>query len=257
MPAAHWDRGRMDYDTTPTAPRRNRGRIAAIIASGVVALLSLGFLATGGLLLWADGKADEQGYHSTGTDRFSTPTSALATENLDLDLDGAESLLDEGVLGKVRLKAESNDGKPVFVGIARTSDVSDYLRGSARALVTDVDYSPFHADYSTRGGDRSPGAPAKQRFWEATAQGGGQQTLTWDVEDGDWSVVVMNADGSPGVDAGISAGASIGWLDEAGWISLATGLVLLAGAGGLLYLGVRPRRGSQPGGTERATVTIG
>jgi len=247
----------MDIDTTPTAPRRNGGRIAAIIASGVVALLSFGFLATGGLLLWADGKADEKGYHSTGTDRFSTPTSALASENLDIDLDGAEALLDEGVLGKVRLKAESNDGKPVFVGIARTSDVSDYLRGSAHALVTDIDYSPFHADYSTRDGNRSLGAPAQQQFWAATAQGDGQQALTWDVEDGDWSVVVMNADGSAGVDAGISAGATVGWLDEAGWVTLATGLLLLVLAGGLLYVGVRPRGGSPSAGSDRAAVTIG
>ena len=77
-----------------------------------------------------------------GWDRFSTDTSALATENLDVDLDGAGALLDAGALRQVRIKAESNDGKPLFVGIARTSDVSDYLRGSSHALITDVDYSP-------------------------------------------------------------------------------------------------------------------
>jgi hypothetical protein len=123
--------------------------------------------------------------------------------------------------------------------------------------VTDFASSPFRADYRAEPGAAVPAPPAQQRFWDASAHGAGRQTLTWDVQDGDWSVVVMNADGSPGVDAGVSAGASLGWLDEAGWISLATGLILLAGAGGLLYLGVRPRRGSQPGGTERATVTIG
>jgi hypothetical protein len=246
----------MNYDTTRQAPRRNGGRIAAIIASGVVALLSLGFLATGGLLLYADSKKDEQGYNTTGTDRFSTETSALASENLDLDLDGAESLLDEGVLGKLRVKAESNDGKPVFVGVARTSDVRDYLRGSAHDIVTDVDYSPFHVDYSTRGGDSSPGAPGEQTFWAATAQGDGEQTLAWEVEDGDWSVVVMNADGSAGVDTGISFGAKLGFLDDAGWISLGTGLVLLALAGGLLFAGVRPPRGPALGTTDQATVTV-
>ena len=245
----------MNYDTTRPAPRRNGGRIAAIIASGVVALMSLGFLAAGGLLLWGDSKKDEHGYISSGKDRFSTQTSALATENLDLDFDGLESLIDDGDFGKVRVAAESNDGKPVFVGIGRTSDVTRYLSGSSYDLVTDVDYSPFHADYSTQPGEGSPEAPGTQRFWAATAQGGGEQALTWDVEDGDWSVVVMNADGSAGVDTGVTAGANISFLDEAGWISIGTGLVLLALTGGLLFVGVRPRRDSALGTTDQATVT--
>jgi len=218
--------------------------------------MSLGFLAAGGLLLWGDSKKDEHGYISTGTDRFTTQTSALATENLDLDLDGLGSLIDEGGLSKLRVAAESNDGKPVFVGVARTSDVTRYLRGTAHDIVTHVDYTPFHADYSTQPGDRSPGAPGGERFWAASTQGDGRQALTWDVEDGDWSVVVMNADGSAGIDTGVTAGASIGFLDEAGWISLGTGLALLALSGGLLYLGVRPRRGAPLGSTDQATVTV-
>jgi hypothetical protein len=228
----------MNKDTTHTPRRPSGGRIAALVASGVVTLMSLGFLATGGLLLWADSEK-EQGYLSTDSERFSTDTRALVTENLDLDFDGPESLVESDVYGKVRVKAESNDGKPVFVGIARTSDISDYLRGSSHDVITDIDYSPFRVDYSTQPGDGRPGRPSAQRFWEATAADG---ELTWDVEDGDWSVVVMNADGSPGVDADVSAGARLGFLDEAGSISLGTGLVLLAIAGGLLIVGVRPRR---------------
>ena len=245
-------------ETTAGRPARqpNGGRIAAILVSGLVALISIGFLAAGGGLLWADSQKDADGYISTGTDRYSTDTSALATENLDLDLDGLETLVEDDVYGKVRLRAESNDGKPLFIGIARTSDVSDYLRGSSHALITDVDYSPFHVDYRTQDGDRIPAAPGAQRIWAASAQGAGKQALTWDVRDGDWSVVVMNADGSPGVDAGVSAGASVGFLDEAGKISLTTGFVLLILAGGLLFVGVRSRPGTPLGATEQATVTV-
>jgi hypothetical protein len=248
------------YDATtgrPARPARGR-RIAAIASAGLIALLSLGFLAAGGLLLWGDSQKDADGFLSTGADRFGTATSALATENLDLDLDGAGSLVGDDVYGKVRLRAESSDGKPVFVGIARTSDVSRYLRGSAHDVITDVDYSPFHADYSRRPGDRTLTAPGAERFWAASAQGDGRQSLTWDVEDGDWSVVVMNADGSPGVHAGVSAGASLGFLDDAGRVSITTGVVLLFIAGGLLYLGVRPRRdGGAPLGTlDQATVAV-
>jgi hypothetical protein len=159
--------------TGPPARQTNGGRIAAIVASGLIALVSLGFLAAGGGLLWGDSQKDAEGYLSTGTDPFNTDTYALATENLDLDLDGAGSIVDDGIYGKVRLHAESNDGKPVFIGIARTSDVSDYLRGSSHELITDVDYSPFHADYRSREGSRTPAAPGTQRIWAALAQGDG------------------------------------------------------------------------------------
>jgi hypothetical protein len=36
-------------------------RIAAFIVAGLLGLLSLGLLAAGGVLLWADSKTDEQG----------------------------------------------------------------------------------------------------------------------------------------------------------------------------------------------------
>ena len=70
--------------------------------------------------------------------------------------------------------------------------------------------------------------------------------MTWKVRDGDWSVVIMNADGSAGVDAGVRAGADVPFLAPAGWMT-GGDLVLLAGAGGLLYRGIRkpPRTGPE------------
>jgi hypothetical protein len=209
-------------------------------------VFSLGMFAIGGLAMWGDSQKDEHGYISSDSDRFSTESRAIATENLDLDLDGLDDVVGRDSLGKIRLEVDSNEHKPVFVGIAPTRDVSDYLRGSAHTVVTDVDYSPFRADYADRAGDRSIAPPAGEGFWSASAHGAGKQTLTWDVKDGDWSVVVMNADGSPGVDAGVSAGAKLGFLDELGWVGIGTGLLALAGAGGFLYLAVRRPRQRTP-----------
>ena len=233
----------MDYETNK--PRRQR-RVGTIIAAGAATVMSLGFLGTGASLLWADSEADRHGYITTDTERFSTGSHALATENLDLDLDGPESLIDDGELGKLRVRAESNDGKPVFVGVARTSDVTDYLRGTAHDVVTDVETDPFDADYSAKRGDRTPPPPAQQDFWAASAHGLGERALSWRVDDGDWSVVVMNADGSRGVDVGASAGVRLSWLDEAGIVSLSTGALMLLLAGGLIYLAARPQRPDDP-----------
>jgi hypothetical protein len=240
-------------ENTPHAPakRRSGGRIASIIAGAVAALLAIGFIAAGALLLWGDSRKDEQGYLSTGKDGYATSTYALASHNLDVDLDGAGWVVDRGDLGNVRLKVESNAGNPVFVGIARTSDVSDYLRGTSYTSVSDVDYSPFHASYREHGGDHRPALPANQGFWAASAHGSGTQTLAWDLKDGDWSIVVMNADGSRGVDTDISAGAKFPFLATLGWISLAGGLVLGIIAGTLIYLGARTPR---PPKAQHATL---
>jgi hypothetical protein len=235
--------------TTTNGPPRRRARgpmIAALVASGALAVFALGMFAVGGLALWGDAQKDEHGYISSDSDRFSTTSRAITTENLDLDLDGLDDVVGRESLGKLRLEVAPNEDKPVFVGVAPTRDVSDYLRGSAHTVVTDVDYSPFHADYADRAGDRSLAPPAAERFWSASAHGAGAQTLTWNVKDGDWSVVVMNADGSPGVDAGVSAGAKLGFLDELGWVGIGTGLLALAGAGGFLYLAVRRPRQRTP-----------
>ena len=233
----------MQENTPDTpAPRRSGGRIASIVAGGIATVLAIGLIAAGALLLWGDSEKDDQGYLSTGKDRYAASTYALASENLDVDLDGAGWIMDRDDLGKVRLQVESSARKPVFVGIARTSDVSDYLRGTSYTSVTDVDYSPFHAFYRDHGGDRRPALPADQGFWAASAHGSGNQTVAWDLEDGNWSIVVMNADGSRGVNTEISAGAKIPFLGTLAWVSFGGALVLLITAGTFMYLGLRTPR---------------
>jgi hypothetical protein len=237
----------MTTTTHAPPPRRARGpMIAAFVASAALAVFSLGMFAVGGLALWGDSQKDEHGYISSDSERYSTTSRAITTDNLDLDLDGLDDVVGRESLGNVRLEVASHDDKPVFVGIAPTRDVAQYLRGSDHTVVTDVDHSPFHADYADHAGDRELAPPAGERFWSASAHGTGDQTLTWDVKAGDWSVVVMNADGSPGVDAGVSAGAKLGFLDELGWVGLGTGLLALAGAGGFLYLALRGPRQRTP-----------
>jgi hypothetical protein len=154
--------------------------------------------------------------------------------------------MDRDEFGKVRIEVQPRAGKPVFVGIAPTNEVSAYLSGTAHTAVTDVSYSPFRAEYRDRGGDRRPALPAGRRFWAASAHGAGTQTITWDVEDGDWSVVVMNEDASRTVDTTIGVGAKVPFLVTAAWVSIGGGLLLLSAAGALLFLGVRRPRTAAP-----------
>jgi hypothetical protein len=217
-------------------------RVLTLVGAGVVALVSTALLAVGALSLWGNAQKDDAGYLSTGRGDVTTRSYALATEDMDIDLDGAGDLLDNSELGKVRVSAESNAGKPVFVGVAHTRDVERYLAGTAHATVTDFDSSPFTVTKDEQPGRRAPAAPTDTSIWSASTHGTGTQRLEWKVADGNWSIVVMNADGSRGVDAKVSAGAKAPFLAPLGWASLAGGLVLLVAAGGLVYLGVRPPR---------------
>ncbi|MBE2320143.1 hypothetical protein DVA67_029525 [Solirubrobacter sp. CPCC 204708] len=216
------------------------GRLAALVTGGVLASLAVVLLAVGASFAWLDDRKDADGYYMTDSERFSTSTYALATENFDVDHD-----LPGVVSGTVRFDVRPNGGKPVFVGIARSRDVKDYLAASAHATLTDVEVDPFAADYRMSDGNARPAAPAGRDIWVAQAQGSGPQRLDWDVEGGDWSVVVMNADGSPAVDAGVAVGSDVPLVGTLKLTALISGVVLLVGGAGLMVGGaLAPRRRS-------------
>ena len=222
----------------PAAPRRRTlpGVLAAL--AGLVAVL---FLAAGGAALYADGQKDD-GWFTTSEARFSTDTRALATESLDLDLDTLGAVGGDGLAGQARLQVTSAAGGPVFVGIAPTEDVERYLAGTEHATLTDLDTSPFRATTETVPGARTPADPAAQDIWSASTSGTGTQSLEWDIEEGDWSALVMNADGSPGVDVQASAGADASFLKPLGLGLLGGALVLSFLAAVLVARAVRTDR---------------
>src|SRR3954454_16497280 len=171
----------------------SKPRKSFVVGGIVSAILAVGLLVVGGALVWADHEKDSDGYLTTTTHRFAGSTAALATENLDVNLDGADWVVSENHLGKVRLKVDPDGAKPVFVGIARTRDVDAYLRHVSHTMVTDIDYTPFKADYDARPGAGRATPPGNEYFWAAASQGHGRQTVDWKVRKGNWSVVVMNA----------------------------------------------------------------
>jgi hypothetical protein len=225
----------------------NTGRIALIVTGAVAALVSTALIVGGIAALWGDSHKDSDGYLTTKSKRFEAGGRALATENLDMDLGDADWLAQTDDLGRLKITAESRDQKPLFVGLARTSDVESYLSGVPYSTVTDVDASPFRADYERHAGNRHPVSPEHAGIWEASSDGRGEQSIDWQIEDGDWSIVVMNADGSLGVDAEVSAGADIPFLDELGWSAIGSGAFALILSVGLIALGVRrPRTAAAP-----------
>ena len=94
---------------------------------------------------------------------------------------------------------------------------------------------------SRRAAARPRRLPARATSGSASSAGAGQQTITWDVERGDWSLVVMNADASRRVLAEVEFGGKVDWL---GWLALGlagTAILFICGAALLLTLGIRGR----------------
>ncbi|HWH13779.1 MAG TPA: DUF4389 domain-containing protein [Miltoncostaeaceae bacterium] len=219
------------------------GRIILIVFGVLGVLVGLAALAGGGALLWADQtQRDDDGFFTTRTETFSTPTRAITAEN-------AEGFSDwplDRSLADVRIRATSEDGGRVFVGVARAQDLDRYLRDVAHDRVEDVDLDPFRVTYDRTEGGAPRTPPGEQVFWVARAEGPGTQTLTWDATGGDWSAIVMNADGSPGVTVRADVGADVGWLLALAIGLLVFGAVSVAGGVLLIVLGARGSRGAPP-----------
>ncbi len=213
-----------------------------------VLIVIVGFVMTlGGALVLA--VADDDGRVTVGPLRVTTDAVALVGEDIDLELgdrlaDGHTSIEWDAIATSVDVA--SRNGKDVFIGVAERAAVDDYLAGVAVERV-----SLFDGDARSSGiagaGEIEP--PAEQPFWMAAAVDG---VLEWDAAAGDWAIVVLNADGSPGVDVAVTGSASIPFLDVIGVAVLVTGLLALGFGGFLTYMGVRevrPRRiaSSHPG----------
>jgi hypothetical protein len=216
----------------------NSPRVAAIVAGAVAGLIGFALLVGGGVLLWGDSHKGGDGYLSSAKHHFAANSYAIVSGDMDINSDAPKWLVRDH-LGKIRVKATSQ--KPLFVGVAPTRDVDAYLARTAHASIQNLEFWPFSVDYDRHGGSNRPLAPAEQGFWAASAHGGGTQTMTWKVRHGNWSIVVMNADGSRGVDAGISAGADVPFLSSVGWGVTIGGLVLLVFAATMTVVAIRVR----------------
>jgi len=217
------------------------GRVILIVLGSIGVLFGIAVLAGGGFLLWSDRTQREDGYLTTPTERFATPTYALTRTRLEVDTNGAGWVLNDSWFGKVRIRGES-PGKTLFIGIGPEAAVAKYLGNVDHASVQDIDFDPFRVTYLPIAGGAPQGSPTEQGFWAASASGVGTQTLTWKVRDGDWSVVLMNADGSRGVTADIDLGAKLSFLL---WVAIGLligGVLVVGGSTALVVLAARKPR---------------
>src|SRR4051812_3167518 len=229
---------------TPPPPRSSwsAGRIIALVLGLVFLVAGLGLALGGGALLWADrGGNRTDGYLFSPQDSISSDGFAITSERIDLST-GADWLPVSSALGSTRVEVTGTGSSDVFVGIAPVADADAYLDGVQRTVIDDFGVSS-DTGRTVSGGPPS-GAPGDQGFWTEQASGPGTQQLTWTPAEGDWTLVVMNADGSADVAMQARLGATFPSLTGLAWGLLISGAVAILI--GVLLLVFAFRRGPQP-----------
>ena len=237
-------------DPAPRPNAWNAGRIVALVFGVLLLLLSCLLLAGGGGLLSADlTERTDDGYLFSPQQTITAPGYALVSERIDLG-EGADWLPVAAALGTARVDVTGTEsGSETFVGIAPVADVTAYLGEVERTVIDDFGIGLSAGSQPTVVGGEPAGPPVDQDFWTASTAGAGTQQLSWVPAEGDWMLVIMNADGSAGISVQARVGATVPALDGLGWGLLVAGLVCLAIAVLLLVLAIRrpsDRRGAAP-----------
>jgi hypothetical protein len=214
-------------------------------------LPAFGMLVGGGAAASAQAFATDDGYFRFTPDRVGSDGVAVAATDLWIDGrtdDDAPDWLLDTLDVDVRLRVSgAGSTDEVFVGIARAPDVEHYLSGASYSDVVEIDgHTPRYDEVD---GSRSIDVPGTQDFWAVSASGDGEQELHWDASGGNWSAVVMNADGSPAVAADIEIGVRSDAVMPIAIMLMAAGVLMLTGGVVLIVVGAKGRREPGPDGS--------
>jgi Domain of unknown function (DUF4389) len=231
--------------TTPPTPPADQGgvmgKILLTVLGSVGALVALALLVGAAVLGIAHTQRDADGFFTTSTERHETTSHALTHEGVRIgDVSELPDWVDDR-FGAVRVRATSAERRPLFVGVGRTADVERYLAGVAHEEVTDFELGPRLTETRFAGGGAPRRAPTEEGFWAASASGTGTQTLDWELAEGTWSLVLMNADGARGVAADVELGARVGFLSVVALILLGLGVLIGLASAAMIVLGMRRR----------------
>ncbi len=221
------------------------GKIVLLVFGIIVVLISFGLLAGGGALIWVDAThVDDEGFIKSDTINIKRDTHAVITGPIDIDEEALRVVNWMGIITDFEIEGRSNDSsKGIFIGVADESDVEAYLSNVTYDEMTFIDFgwqlSIDEVTYTRHSGSSTPPAPTSETFWTASAYGAGTQTMVWETEAGRHSIVLMNADGSAGVDLSTVLGAKIPLIFRVGVGLLVGGIVVLIIGGFMVYFAVR------------------
>lgn len=121
-----------------------------------------------------------------------------------------------------------------------------YLEGVAYDEIREFNiHHPFSEpkiSYRRHPASSEPASPIPRTFWVISTHGEGAQTLKWGVEEGRYSIILMNQDGSSGLDISGSVGVKIPMVSGLSIGFLASGFLLVVMAFLTVYFTVTRSR---------------
>jgi len=235
------------------------GKIALLVVGIIFLVGALILMAGGGGLMWLSSTLEnDNALFTSRTTSLKANSYAIVSEPFDIDWydETHEERWGLGDFVKVKVAAESEDAsKGIFVGIARETDVDDYLSGVRYHEITEWTSDPFddpEVQYRLHSGSLTPSDPITETFWDVSVHGSGRQTLEWKPDMGRWVLVVMNEDGSAGIDMSGAVGAELPWLFWLGLGLLLVGVLALVGGAIMIYFAARRPR--PPASTVQAAI---
>lgn len=206
------------------------GWFAMVLAGSIIAVLA-GALLAASVVVAASVSRHDGSYLFSPRGQLSSPAYAITTPSTAF-----ETYL--GSLPDIRIAvtAEAADEDAIFVGLGPSADVAAYLSGVRSSEVTGARGFPLRARLRDVPGSIRPEPPGEQEFWSASSVGAGSQEFTWQIDEGEWTVVIMNADATAGIDAKAAVGVEAPWAGPAA-ASFAAGasILLLLGMGLVVF----------------------
>jgi hypothetical protein len=194
---------------------------------GILLLLLIAAALLSGSIQLLTKDRDADGFFVSGANRLETPSFAIVEEPGILDIAPSWLVGWFSDVVDVRVAATSSTGNEVFLGVGPEGDVQAYLADVAYDELTGLDLDPVKTEYQSRTGEAEPTPPGDEAFWVVSAEGPGQQTVTWDLEPGEWAGVLMNADAARGVSVDLVAGWKLNNATAWMWGTFAAGVVLV------------------------------
>lgn len=212
-----------------------------IRVGGIIGLIVAAFFLIIGIYFLCQNSTtkDSQNFFSTWNFEVQKDSHGIVLEPDGIEFDGQ---WDMGEIGLFKILADMNNiENELFIGAAPVEDIRSYLDGVKYDKMTALWIFPPRADYQRFDGKQVPADPASQEFWIDTSYGTGTKTLIWDPEHDQATVLIMNADGSDGLDLSVQVKTMVGILFIAGVINVMVGVfILLLSLMAILYAGRAP-----------------
>ena len=228
--------------------------IGIILIAVVMLITSFGLIMGGTSLRTVQSLfVDDEGYFISDPAEIDVSGYAIVLEDMDIDVDPVawRWFQRRGGLLTFKIVTESNNpSKEIFVGIARKQDVASYLEGMEYQRIVDTDFDIENYDFTLSDSDfvlhdgGAPSAPPTiHSYWAAHGADSELQEIIWEPQAGNYYAVIMNADGSEGIEADIQVGAKVPFFGSLGNILFTAGVFI--GAIGVLMIYFTLKR-SQP-----------